>query len=231
MAKFMAECFLNPQYELVAVYPEHFRPGGSSLTVCDPEIKSYVIARDRCLRESADPSSPRFPPFYPRTESRGRFQQPNVFLVALSAEKVFHHYFETINATPPPTPLPDHVLSLMHRTISLVRLLYWEPVPTKGFKGESILAKALSSFQGIFQGIASMVGLSKVIERFSDPDGSGVNEEEDPQRPLESNTSAPSRRRKKFCWPAGMDLEARMAYGRALMSGHGMLSFLRIRIV
>jgi hypothetical protein len=200
----MAECFLNPQYELVAVYPEHFLPDGCPLVVSNPETKdckTYVVARDRCLRESVDPSSPRFPPFYPGTESRGRFQQPNVFLVTLNAERVFHHYFEKINVTPPPPPLPDHVLSLMHRTISLVRLLYWEPVPTN----------------------------SKAIERSSDSNESGVGEEEDPQRPLESDASVPSRCRKKFCWPAGMDLEARMAYGRALMSGHGMLSFLRIR--
>jgi hypothetical protein len=229
MAKFMAECFLNPQYELVVLHPEHFRPDGRSFMVYDPETKdskTYVVARDRCLRGSVDPRSPPFPPFYPRSESRGRFRQPNVFLVALNAEIRFHHYFEMINATPPPTPLPDHVLSLMHRTISLVRLLYWVPVPTKGSKGESILAKTLSSCRRI----GSMLGPSKAIERSSDLDGTGVDQEEDPQRPLETNASTTSRRRKKYCWRADMDLEARMAYGRALMSGHGV-SFLRIGIL
>jgi len=59
---FTAPCFANPQYELVALHPEHFLPNGFPLTVYDHETgtyKNYVAARDRCLRETADPSSQR----------------------------------------------------------------------------------------------------------------------------------------------------------------------------
>ncbi|KAH9972838.1 hypothetical protein BGW80DRAFT_346663 [Lactifluus volemus] len=86
MAKFTVPCFTNPQYELIALHPEHFLPYGCPLTVYDHGTKSYknyVVATDRCLRESVDPASPLFPPFYPRAVGRGTFFQPNVYLVTL----------------------------------------------------------------------------------------------------------------------------------------------------
>ncbi|KAI0298910.1 hypothetical protein BC826DRAFT_997301 [Russula brevipes] len=186
---FTAPCFDNPQYELVALHPEHFVPKGGLLTVYDRETrtnKHYVPAGDRCLRETVDPSSHRLPPFYHRAVSREASLKPNVYLVALNAELKFHHYLKTIEATPPPTPLPDHVLFLINRTIELVRLIYWKPTPTKGSQGERILA----------------------------------------QRKLAGEKEPPSNRRRlgarKFQWPDDWDLEARMAYGRALMSGHDL---------
>ncbi|KAH9972839.1 hypothetical protein BGW80DRAFT_346664 [Lactifluus volemus] len=53
---------------------------------------------------------------------------------------------------------------------------------------------------------------TRIVEMSSEEEGA-----EDSQIP--SSSLAPSRRR-KFEWPADMDLEARMAYGRAMMSGH-----------
>ena len=83
-----------------------------------------------CLRESADPNSDRFPPFY--AKARGYDWHPNVFLVVLNAETKFRRYLEMVRARPLPPPLPDHVLALMHRTIETVNLLYWWPISTKG---------------------------------------------------------------------------------------------------
>jgi hypothetical protein len=42
---------------------------------------------------------------------------------------------------------------------------------------------------------------------------------------LADNTS---KRRKKFHWPAGMDVKARIAYSDALMGGNGLLHFLSV---
>ncbi|KAH9988099.1 hypothetical protein BJV74DRAFT_840036 [Russula compacta] len=51
--------------------------------------------------------------------------RPNVYLVVLNAELKFRRYLDMLNARPPSTPLPDDILSLMHRTNELVHLLYW----------------------------------------------------------------------------------------------------------
>ena len=212
MTKFTAPCFVRPQYELVALHPEHFLPNGCPLTVYDHgtgTYKTYVAAGDRCLRETVDPSSHRLPPFYHRAVSRDGFLEPNVYLVTLNAEIKFRRYLKMVEATPPPTPLPDHVLSLIHRTIEFVRLLYWLPTPTKGSKGERILAQQLASRRKNTESAARPGPSKRTVE---------TGEEEAPP--------VPSRRRRRFRWPADWDLEARMAYGRAVMSGHGTLSFI-----
>jgi hypothetical protein len=222
MVKFTVPCFTNPQYELIALHPEHFLPYGCPFIVYDRgtrRYKSYVVATDMCLRESVDPGSPPFPPFYPYAPDRELRLRPNVYLVALNAEIKCRRYFAMISTSPPQIPLPDHVLSLMRRTMQLVELLYWRPTPMKGSERESVYAASLSRRR-------------RNPNRMSRPDPAqiveGSSEEEvegDSQTPAYS--LAPSRRR-KFEWPADMDLEARMAYGRALMSGHGML-FLHLR--
>jgi hypothetical protein len=132
--KFTAQCYTDPEYELVALHPEHFLPNGSPLVVYDPVTqghKLYVVARDRCLRQSVDPNSDPFPPFHHHAKARGEYLDPNVFLVALNADIKFRRYLKMGCTRPPPTPLPDHVLALMHRTIELVDLLYWWPISTE----------------------------------------------------------------------------------------------------
>jgi hypothetical protein len=99
--------------------------------------------------------------------------------------------------------------------MQLVELLYWQPIPTKGSKGESIYAATFSSRRRNPDRM-SRPDPTRIVEMSSEEEGA-----EDSQIPSSSLT--PSRRR-KFEWPADMDLEARMAYGRAMMSGHGMLS-------
>ena len=134
----------NPEYELIALHPEHFLPLGTPLTVYNPRDKSYknyIVATDRSLRESPDPYSPRLPPFRHNTDGRGVAERINIFLIILNADIKFQRYFEMIRLDPPPMPLPEDVANLMYRTADFIDLLYWRPVPTKGSKGEAIVAR------------------------------------------------------------------------------------------
>ena len=128
MLQFSCAAFLNPEYELVVLHPEHLLPG-NSIGFVDPVTKTntrYVIATDHRLRKSRDPKSSSFPAF--RHPGRGDpSKNVNVFLVVLNAEISFRYYFEMLKTTPPAIPLPDDVLELMHRTCELVDLLYWKP--------------------------------------------------------------------------------------------------------
>ncbi|RDB28945.1 hypothetical protein Hypma_016031 [Hypsizygus marmoreus] len=135
--------FTDPLLELVALHPHHFLPLGSPLTVYDPTsgtLKNYFAAEDHCLRESPEVHSPRLPPF----RHAGRSDElisANVFFIVLNADIKFRRYFRMIQQDPPLAgPLPDDVLALMRRTMYLVDLLYWRPVPTKGSVGEAIAA-------------------------------------------------------------------------------------------
>jgi len=175
MTKFDLPSFTKPEFELVAIHPEHFLPCGSVLPIFHSTNSTptlYVTAKDRCLRESPSPNSPRLPSFCHVTKRSNPFEHLNVFLVALNAEIKFQRYLHIIGLNPPTTPLPADVLDLMHLTIKLVEQLYWQPVSTKGSQGEE--------------------------------------------------KTKPGHRR-KFHFPDDMDLETRKEYGRALMSGHGIL--------
>jgi hypothetical protein len=60
MTQFNSSSFTNPEYELIAIHPEHFLPYGNVLPVfhsgsSTPTI--YVLARDRCLRKSPEPDT------------------------------------------------------------------------------------------------------------------------------------------------------------------------------
>ncbi len=185
------------------------------LTVYDPitaSYKHYVAATDRCLRESSDPSSPRLPPFHHVSEDRDPVCRLNVFLVVINAEIKFRRYFEM---EPPTTPLPADVINLMRRTMGLVDLLYWKPVPKKGSRGEEVMAKRLAGRRKNPQR-AARSDPKTAIERES-------SEESMIQEPTASGSHAVLSRRSRLRWLADVDLETRMAYGRALMSGHGML--------
>ena len=186
------------------------------LTVHDPATgshKNYVPATDRCLRESVDPDSPRLPPFRHETEDRIPDSHLNVFLVALNAEIKFREYFEMIGSHPPKISLPGWVLTLMRRTGELVQLIYWEPVAIKGSPGERILLER-----------AAKRDKKKSVERRGSEDIEvGMEEDEDTRDP--SPFRAASSPSSEFSWPAHMDLEARMAYGRSIMCGHGATLF------
>ena len=120
---------------------------------------------------------------------------------------------------PPVTPLPDDVLALMNRTLELVDLLYWTPVPSVCSSGELAVAGAMAGRQQNHERLARPDS-AKTIEN-----GSGEEKEmmEDEARRRSSRVSS---RRKRMRWFASQDLEYRQAYGRAIMSGHGMLVLL-----
>ncbi|KAH9961705.1 hypothetical protein BGW80DRAFT_1357980 [Lactifluus volemus] len=190
---FTAQCYVDPEYELVALHPEHFLPN-SPLVVYDPVTqghKLYVVAQDRCLRESTDPNSNPFPPFHHRAKARGRDLHPNVFLVALNAEIKFRRYLKMVRASAPP-----HLSQIMSLLLCI---------------GQS---SSLISFTG---GPVSTKGSSGSEEQRMDKD------DEDSPAPSDSWARSRLERhelRPTSIWPEDMDLAARKARGMALMSGH-----------
>lgn len=146
-----------------------------------------------------DPTSPRFPPFHHFIENR--HIQVNVFLVILNAQIKFRRYVEMIRLYPPETPLPEDVMKLIHRTIELVDLLYWKPVPAKGSKGEIFLA-------------------AEYAGKYASGRQGAPNGEIGPGRDEHSQSNAwASSRTSKFPKLRGMGLKARVTYGNALMAG------------
>jgi hypothetical protein len=192
--------------------------------------RNYIPAPDRCLRESLQLNSPRLQAFYHPCDGRHEVHCLNVFLVIINAGIKFRRYIQMISTNPPAISLPTDVLTLMNRTNKLVELLYWKPIPTKGSRGEMEFARKFAARQQNPEG-SRRPSREKNIEGESSEemetaDGEDTVTEEDAQNP--SHNLATSKRRKKFHWPAGMDLEARIAYGSALMSGHGVLHFLSL---
>ncbi|KAF8521401.1 hypothetical protein BU17DRAFT_87955 [Hysterangium stoloniferum] len=141
---FMHKAFSNPQYELVALHPEHYLISGSVLLIHDPLVrppKMYVPGPDRKLREfpGALNDAP-LPPFiFPPCRDVGL--QLNPFFVILNAEIKFRRYIRQIKSNPPSTPLPTDVLHLINRTLDLVKLLYWEPVLRPGTAGPAPVSR------------------------------------------------------------------------------------------
>ena len=177
------------------------------LPVYDPVTntrKTYVAARDRVLRESPEPDSTPLPPFRIMEERKQPYRL-NVFLVALNAEIKFRRYFEMVRRDPPPLPLPDHVLHLMHRTTELIDLVYWEPVPTKGSHGEEALAQRIARRRQNPGRYASNTVVGKDT--------------------LTLSGGRAARKAYRPPWPEDADLETRMAIGRAMMCGHGLYLF------
>ena len=159
--------YINPEYELVAMHPEHSLPLGSVLPIySDPTAstdRTYVPAQDRFLRESPETSSPRLPAFRHTSENRHKRNHLNVFLVAMNAEIKFRRYLEKIRLDLPLTPLPDDILQLMHRTQELIELIYWEAKPTMGSQGEVIMAEAMAQRQR-YRGRAARPDPAKGVE-------------------------------------------------------------------
>jgi hypothetical protein len=184
--------------------------------------RNYIPAPDRRLRESFQLDSPRLQAFYHPCDGRFEEHRVNVFLVIINAGIKFRRYFQMISTNPPAISLPTDVLTLMNRTNELVELLYWKPIPTKGSRGEMVFARKLAARQRNAEG-SERLSREKNIERET-ADGEDTMMEEDAQNP--SHNLATSKRRRKFRWPAGMELKDRIAYADALMSGHGAaLSF------
>ncbi|KAF8806814.1 hypothetical protein BYT27DRAFT_7338816 [Phlegmacium glaucopus] len=131
MLDFQDSAIANPQYEFVALRAEHMLPDGKVLVAYSRDAnglvshKTYVPGPDHTLRESpGNLTDPRFPPFsfgYHRHTAANL----NPFLVILNAEIKFRRYLR--QQRPPPLPLPADVMTLIHLTIELVKLIYWDP--------------------------------------------------------------------------------------------------------
>ena len=112
--------------------PNHFLPDESVLTTYDRvngrvSTKTYTIAPDGTLRRvPVDDinASERFPTFA-FDYNRRADDRLNPFLVILNAEIKFRRL---LRENPRPG-LPDDVMELINKTIYLVELIYWDPVP------------------------------------------------------------------------------------------------------
>ncbi len=218
--QFTLPCIASPEFELVALHPEHFLPGSAPLTICDPDptvynSKQYVVAEDRCLRESRDPSSPRLPPFRHDSSTRRGIAQLNVFLVIINAEIKFRRYFRL---QAPLVPLPADAQSLMRRTIELVKLLYWNPLPREGTPGENIRAQSLTHRRRNEPRAArpqqSLVDLE--IESDTERENEASNTMQVP-----SSSWTTKWDRERIEWLLNSDPETCQAWGTALMAGYG----------
>ncbi|KAF5373278.1 hypothetical protein D9615_007399 [Tricholomella constricta] len=143
---FSNSAFVNPEYELVALYPDHFLPNGSMLTIYRPK-GGYInyVSSDRRLRRTTESSSPRLPPFHHESQERGPYpNRLNIFLVILNAEIKFRRYSQENQLNNFPA-LPQDILTLITRTIELADLIYWQPVPTEGSPGKAILDQGIAN--------------------------------------------------------------------------------------
>jgi hypothetical protein len=212
MSQFSLDALINPEFELVALHPEHFLPNGAVLTVYGPEPgtrKDYVPAADRRLRESHDPASPALPPFrHNSAYRRRRGHRINPLLVILNAEIRFRRYLRMVEDDPPEVPLPDDVLNLMRRTMEFVDLLYWNV----GIKNKEKLQASRYDLDHCHSDIHTETELERAR---SASDGEGDDEE-----PRGSYTFRSGWRR-DFDWD-NADLETRRAYGTSLMFGIGI---------
>jgi hypothetical protein len=221
ITQFKSSCFTNPEYELVAIHSEHFLPCGGVLPIFHSASSTptlYVSARDRRLHESSSPESPSLPAFHHVAERSTTVERINVFLVVLNAEIKFHRYLSMISQNPPTTPLPADVLNIMHLTVELVHLLYWNPVPTKGSPGKVVFVERMKRRSGCSETSSSDAAMIREREMMMG------DEETDELTRSQPNLG----HERKFGLPADMDLEARKKYGRALMHSlcHGTLPFL-----
>ena len=126
----------------------------------------------------------------------------------------------------PSLSLPVDVLNLIHHTLQLVDLLYWMlTVPTTGLQGEKIMADMIQR-QNL--GREMRPGPSVLFKRESGEemvlgeDGQGDMQADQDIKILPASLAG---HRKRRCWLVGVDLEMWQAYGRALMSRHGMILF------
>ena len=195
--------FLAPEFELVALHPHHLIPNRDALLVYDASAginRLYVPTESSHLRCITTNSS--LPAFLPpiRDPTSGL----NVFLVALNAEIKFRRFKLLFQGWAHLSP--DHAI-LAELTIKLVSLLYWRPrTPAKGSRGEQVLLKAKQE--------KPHRGKPRSTFESSDENGNSENEASTPTGDREQH----------YVLPTDVDLETRIAYGRALMCGHGVFS-------
>ncbi|KAF8479596.1 hypothetical protein DFH94DRAFT_631743 [Russula ochroleuca] len=150
------------------------------------------------------------PPFHHSHSSCSGISQLNIFLVIINAKIKFRCYFKMVCKHPLSTPLPKDVLDLMHRTIDLVNLIYWRPIPREGTKGYEIMAELQEMKAARPQGVT---GLGQEID-IKDNHGNIIL--------TKSSVRSLARHHTQTQWLLDGDLETRKARCSALMSGHGM---------
>ncbi|KAF8799475.1 hypothetical protein BYT27DRAFT_7217715 [Phlegmacium glaucopus] len=208
---------MDPQFELVALHPEHFLPGGAFLTIFNRDAgtyKTYVPSVDRRLCETpGDVSCPTPPPF--SGPQRNHFSRLNPFFVILNAEIKFRRYYRQAEVECPPIPLPDDILELMKLTTEVVELIYWEPEIRPGTEGE-LAANARQAARRINEPRGGRPDPASLQESDVEMGGTTGDNEDGTIQSREQG----HRRAYAFPWPDGADLKTRIELGTALISSH-----------
>ncbi|KAF8817287.1 hypothetical protein BYT27DRAFT_7153441 [Phlegmacium glaucopus] len=210
MLDFQDPAIANPQYELVALRAEHMLPDGKVLVAYSRGAnglvshKTYVPGPDHTLRESpGNLTDPRFPPF-----SFGYHRHPaanlNPFLVILNAEIKFRRYLR--QQRPPPLPLLTDVMTLIHLTLELVKLIYWDPA----VRPNTYAAQ-------IFDTYPLPAPEPQPMSPPSDAEMGRTDDEREEEVPILRAHRAAIRR-----LAAGTTLEERRDYGQYLLSGRDL---------
>src|SRR5260221_7827194 len=135
--------------------------------------------------------------------NRSRGFPLNPFLVILNAEIKFRRYLREI---PAPT-LPDGVVELMHKTIHLVKLIYWDPVDRPGTR-RAILSTEIDEVPKVPH--SADINMGEMGTRSDD--GYDV--------PTVRQRDIPNVRRRRPPGPSA-SLEERTDFGQNLLSGRG----------
>jgi hypothetical protein len=140
--------------------------------------------------------------------------QLNVFLVVINAEIKFRHYFEMVHKYPPSTPLPEYMLSIMHKTINLVDLMYWRPSLREGTAGYEAWAQR----QAIRQAMKDL-RMASPQAPLVDVGPGKIAMIEDLTQPRSLSVQTLTRHHAQLEWPSDIKLQTQKAYFSAMMSG------------
>lgn len=116
-------------YELVLLYPDHFLPKGSAITVFTEDGNSlsgkmYVVSPDGALREGRENDKAILPAFMSNNARTEPHHTLNPFLVVINAEIAFRRFKR---CTSPPTLCPEY-MELIELTLKLVDEIYFQPL-------------------------------------------------------------------------------------------------------
>ena len=126
--------FINPEFQLIVLHPEHLLPQGSTLLrrMSDGSYTPYKASSDNLLRQvdlesilssgPPDIAAPVFPPFHHQT-SRDIFQALNAYYVLINAEIKFQRFAKNIGLD----KLHPEAKVVVEQTIEIVRLMYSQP--------------------------------------------------------------------------------------------------------
>ena len=195
MTQFDSSCFTDPEYALVAIHPEHFLPYDNVLPVFHP-------------------ATPTTPTMYVTASDRRLRESPG----ELDSPRL--PSFRHVAGSRLTSDYVNIFLVILNAEIKFHRYLHMieQNLPTTPLPDDVLDLMRLT------------VELVDLLYWKPMPTKGSIGEAEFARimkyrgkEGMDDPTRFRSRRRRRFRFPADMDTEARKAYGRALMSGHGAL--------